>query len=106
MKATELPYDQFEEGRIPLFELIRDFRTWRAFSAGVFDHLIVIDDFSCRRAFVFKYVNNADRKADAELLRRLSDDGEETSRVPAWLIPIPPTRSASAANPLPEDSAA
>ncbi len=103
MTAIELPYPWLE-ARKPGFELIREFHAWRAYSDR--HKLIVIDDFSRHRTFVFMYVNNADRKADTKLIRWLNDDGEQEAGVPAWLIPIPPSRSASVANPLPEDSAA
>ena len=102
MTVVELSHHWLEE-RIRAFELIRDFREWRAYSGH--DHYIVIDDFDRQRAIVFIYKMRKDRDADVEVLRRLSDGGAETG-VPAWLIPIPPSRSGAAANPLSEDSAA
>ena len=106
MTVVELPYSWFE-ARISSLDLIREFSSWRAYFGLVHAaHLIVIDDFPRRRAIVFKYESRTDRNADVELVRRLREDGGDAASAPAWLIPIPPFRSASAANPLPEDSAA
>ena len=103
MTVVELSHHWLEQ-RIQAFELIRDFRAWRAYSGH--DYYIIIDDFGRQRAIVFIYKLRKDRDADVEALRRLADDGEEAAGVPAWLTPTPPTRSASAANPLPDEPAA
>ena len=105
MRAIELSYDAYLDGRFPGLAEVRSFPAWQVLAAqseGRF--VLILDEREARRATVLEYEDRSERQQDILLVQRLSfrDEGDADAGVPAFLQPVPPARPACDARLLPE----
>ena len=104
MRLTEPDYDAFAEAHFPNRKLVRAWANCKIWSAGVEQALLVLVDTASKRVALFEYDTLAEREKDIQLVLHLPDgDGGAGAGVPAFLNPMPPSRSARKAQALPMD---
>jgi len=102
MRISERDYDEFVEDRFPNMVLVRAWSDCNIWSAGIEEPLLVLVDGPTKSVAVFEYDTPAEREKDIRLVCSLRDGGGgDGGGVPAAILPRPPSRSGSMAEPLP-----
>lgn len=105
LHTTELPYHLFLDTPWINLQPVRAFDQWQVWSAGTDGYFLILDETEERRATLIQYETRAERDQEIKRVRRLpapGDTGNAGAPSPAWLKPVPPTRTARDAKPLPK----
>lgn len=105
MRVSDLPYHIYLDTPWINRQTVRVFDGWQVLSAGSDGYFLLVDQPADECALLIQYETCAERERDIEVIRRLpasGDNGNADAPFPAWLRPVPPTRTARDAKPLPQ----